>query len=138
MEEIKYYAVTAKCGHVGKGKYIEVTFAIEATSGKEAAKIGRMMPRVKRDHPQAIISVERINLEEYIELANSNAENPYLQCKNKQEQNAACPELYKEVKELYQIIDYSEKREARLTYLFKKRKLFDDMSIHNSYQLCSC
>ena len=106
MEEIKYYAVTAKCGHVGKGKYIEVTFAIEATSGKEAAKIGRMMPRVKRDHPQAIISVERINLEEYIELVNSNAENPYLQCKNKQEQNAACPELYKEVKELYQIIDY--------------------------------
>ena len=96
------------------------------------------MPRVKQDHPQAILSVERIKLEEYIELANSNAENPYLQCKNKQEQNTACPELYKEVKELYQIIDYSEKREARLAYLFKKRKLFDDMNIHNSYQLCSC
>ena len=138
MEEVKYYAVTAKCGHVGKGKYIEVTFAIEATSGKEAARIGRMMPRVKHDHPQAIISVEKISFEEFVELANENAENPYLQCKNKQEQKATCPELYKEVKELYQIIDYSEKREARLAYLFKKRKLFDDMNIHNSYQLCSC
>lgn len=138
MEEIKYYAVTAKCGHVGKGKYIEVTFDIEATSGKEAAKIGRMMPRVKHDHPQAILSVEKINLEEYIELANSNAENPYLQCKNKQEQNVMCPEIYKEVKELYEVNDYSKKREARLAYLFKKRKLFNDMNIRNSYQLCSC
>ena len=84
--EQKYFAVTAKCGHVRKGKYIEVTFAIVAESGKEAAKIGRTMPRVKHDHPMAILNVVELSEDDYNELYNENRNNPYLQCKNKQEQ----------------------------------------------------
>ena len=132
----KYYAVTTKCGHVRKGKYVEITFAIAADSGKDAARIGRTMPRVKHDHPMAILNVVRISYEEYLDLKEDNSNNPFLQCKNKQEQNMLCPELYKEVKELYEEKDPSVKRKERLAYLFKKRKLFDGMNIHNSYQLC--
>ena len=39
--ENKYYAVTTKCGHVGKGKFYIVTFAIKAFTKKEAAEKGR-------------------------------------------------------------------------------------------------
>ena len=70
--ETKYYAVTTKCGHVRRNKYVEVTFAIAAESGKEAAKIGRYMPRVKHDLPMAITNVVRISYEEYLELKENN------------------------------------------------------------------
>ena len=43
----KFYAVVTKCGHVGNGKYREVTFPINADSGKDAAEIARWIPRVK-------------------------------------------------------------------------------------------
>ena len=36
--ENKYYAVTTKCGHVGKGKFYIVTFAVKALTKKEAAE----------------------------------------------------------------------------------------------------
>ena len=137
--EQKYYAVTAKCGHVRKSKYIEVTFAIAAESGKEAAKIGRTMPRVKHDHPMAILDVVKISYEDYLELLEHNSNNPYLQCKNKQEQNISCPDIYMYVKDLYEDDiddDYKEKRKQRLDFLFKKRKVFGgDLDVRNSFRL---
>lgn len=136
--EQKYFAVTAKCGHVRKGKYIEVTFAIVAESGKEAAKIGRTMPRVKHDHPMAILNVVELSEDDYNELYNENRNNPYLQCKNKQEQNLTCPDLYKLVKELEEEkdeLEYKEKRKERLDYLFKKRRIFDGINAQSNHRL---
>ena len=34
---MRYYHVTAKCGHVGKDHYIPITFAVKAGSATEAA-----------------------------------------------------------------------------------------------------
>jgi len=137
--ETKYYAVTTKCGHVRRNKYVEVTFAIAAESGKEAAKIGRYMPRVKHDLPMAITNVVRISYEEYLELKESNSNNPYLQCTNRQEQNRLCPDIYNYVKEVKEDIDeddYKEKRKQRLDFLFKKRKVFGvDFDIRNNFRL---
>ena len=52
MEQIKYYNVTAKCGHVGRENYIPISFAVKAQSAKEASKRVRNFPRVKHDHEQ--------------------------------------------------------------------------------------
>ena len=136
--EQKYYAVTTKCGHVRRKKYIEVTFAISAEDGKEAAKIGRTMPRVKHDHPMAIINVIEIAYEEYLELLENNYNDPYLKCTNKQEQNINCPDIYKIVKDLYDIEDeedYKAKRKQRLEYLFKKRRVFDGINAQSNHRL---
>ena len=45
MENKKYFAVTTKCGHVGRKYYLPVTFPIVAESGKGAARLGRDIPR---------------------------------------------------------------------------------------------
>lgn len=43
----KYFEVQAMCGHVGKGKYIPISFPVIAINGKEAAEKVRSYPRVK-------------------------------------------------------------------------------------------
>ena len=137
--EQKYYAVTTKCGHVRRSRYVEVTFAIAAESGKKAAKIGRYMPRVKHDNPMAIINVVKISYEEYLELLENNSNNPYLRCSSRQEQNRLCPEIYEKVKELYDDedkYDYQEKRKQRLEFLFRKRKVFGgDVDVRCNFRL---
>lgn len=137
--ETKYYAVTTKCGHVRRSRYVEVTFAIAAESGKEAAKIGRYMPRVKHDHPMAIINVVKISYKDYLELKENNSNNLYLKCFSRQEQNRLCPEIYENVKKLYDEndkYDYQEKRHQRIEFLFKKRKAFSgDLDVRNDFRL---
>ena len=82
----KYYKVEAKCGHVGRGRCVWVTFATMAENGKEAAKRVRGLGRVKHDHRDAIRSVTEIDFEEFIVLRAANDMDPYLHCKNIQEQ----------------------------------------------------
>ena len=121
----RYYAVNTKVGHVGKGKYIEVTFAIKAENGREAARIAREMPRVKRDNPDAILDVDEISYEEYLELIGNNKKDPYFSCTCRQDQNRLCPDIYKRVKNLYEEVDseeYQEKRRIRLEYYIRKLK----------------
>ena len=35
MEQIKYYNVTAKCGHVGRENYIPISFPVKALNAKK-------------------------------------------------------------------------------------------------------
>ena len=83
----KYYAVECKCGHADSKKMcIYITFAVIADSKKEAAAIGRWIPRVKHNHKDAIRNVEEISYEEYLEIIKKNNDNPYLHCHSIQEQ----------------------------------------------------
>ena len=75
MENKKYFAVTTKCGHVGRKYYLPVTFPVVAESGKEAARLGRDIPRVKHTHKDAILDVREISYEEYLILENENDNN---------------------------------------------------------------
>ena len=50
-----YYLVLTKAGHLGKSCYMPIWFPVEAENGREAAKIARGYPRVKRDHKDAIL-----------------------------------------------------------------------------------
>lgn len=89
----RYYEVTAKCGHVGRGKYVEMAFYVKAANAKNAAEMVRKFPRVKRDHRQAISSVVEVTATEYLEGRNQNNCNPYFRATCIQEQRATCSEL---------------------------------------------
>ena len=82
----KFFEVQAMCGHVGKGCYIPIRFAVVAESGKDAAARVRNYARVKHHHKKAILQVQEISLDEYLLLKSENEADPYLHCKNIQEQ----------------------------------------------------
>lgn len=86
MEELKHFKVKAKCGHVGRRHYVPIYFPVQATTKKEAAKLVKTFPRVKRNHPDAILEVEEITAKEYKALKIENDNNPYLKCKSKYQQ----------------------------------------------------
>lgn len=81
-----YYLVTAKCGHVGKAQYYPGLFYVKAENGAEAAKIVRNMSRVKHDHKDAILSVEKIEHSDFKKGRENQRDNPYFNCHNPQEQ----------------------------------------------------
>jgi len=83
----KYFKVVAKCGHVGRKHYVPIAFAVEAESGKEAAKLTRFFPRVKHDHKDAILDCKEISYEEYLELNTINSNDEYLKCHSRQQQS---------------------------------------------------
>ena len=58
---MKYFMVTAKCGHVGKNNFYKGTLFLKAENGKEAARIARDCPRVKHDQKDAILDVKEID-----------------------------------------------------------------------------
>lgn len=123
----KFYAVITKCGHVGKDKYREVIFPINADSGKEAAEIARWIPRVKHHKKDAIIDVTEIDYIEYKALLEKNLNDPYLQCRNVQEQNKYCVDLYLEIKEMRpdRLEDDRNKRIDRVLYKQRKNKIIE-------------
>ena len=84
---MKYYLVTAKCGHIGKNKYIECPFYVLAPSGKEASHRVRYMPRVKHGHKDAIISCQEISKETFAEHQRDSRLAGYFVAKSRQEQS---------------------------------------------------
>lgn len=83
---VRYFAVETKCGHVGKDKCIYIKFAVKAENGKQAAARAREYKRVKHHHKDVIREVREISHEEFIQLHFENMNDPYLQCKNIQQQ----------------------------------------------------
>ena len=91
---MRYYTVTAKCGHVGRDCYIPITFAVKANSAKEAASVTRFLPRVKHHHKDAILSVEEVDFSAYQDRCYINSFDPFLQCSNRQEQRQEFDAIY--------------------------------------------
>ena len=92
-----YYEVKAKCGHVGKMYYYEGTFYEVAEDGKEAAAIVRERPRVKHQHKDAILSVKKITLEEYLDGKKRKELEAYYHCENRQEQDLFWSEIEEKI-----------------------------------------
>ena len=86
IKKRNYFKVVAKCGHVGKGYYFEGKFYVMAQTATRAAEKTRKFPRVKHDYKDAIISVEPISYQEYLEGQNYEYNRPYYNCLSKQEQ----------------------------------------------------
>lgn len=81
----KYFKVIAKCGHVGKNKYVPIPFAVSAQSRSEASQKALKFPRVKKHLDDAIISCEEIDRKIFIEIIKANKSNQYLKGKCKRD-----------------------------------------------------
>lgn len=124
----KYYAVHCKCGHVGVNNYIEIVFAVVANNGKEAAIKARKLPRVKHNKKDAIIDCYEISVEKYNEITEINKNDPYLKCKNIQEQRSIEgfeSRIVKEPKRATMKMNKKE-RKAFVQYKLKKQKQLID------------
>ena len=119
----RYFKVEAKCGHVGRGNCIWITFATTAETAKEAAKNVREFRRVKHHHKNAIRSVVEITLEEFVQIKMANDIDPYLHCKNVQEQRKI-----EGFESRIEIDNHTEKRVSKKkdsTYKQKKQSVYD-------------
>lgn len=117
-----YYVVTAVCGHVGKGRGIDKDFAVRAFNGKEAARIARDLPRVKHDMKGAIKNVVEVDFERFERQILINDNDPFLRCRNRQEQNLLCPQL-----DFYTI----EKEEKRKKQKVSEKRYFNNYCYHS-------
>lgn len=122
----KYYAVHCRCGHVGPKNYIEIVFAIIASSGKEAAAKARKMARVKHDKKNAIIDCYEISREKYFQIIEVNKNDPYLKCKNIQEQRSIEGFESRVLEEPINVVFKKTKQERKefVKYKLKKQKQF--------------
>ncbi|WP_443738690.1 hypothetical protein [Treponema sp.] len=103
---MKYYKVTAKCGHVGKGFYYPGDLFIKADNGRTAAKVAREMPRVKHDHKDAILNVVEIDYDAYLLGKEVAKTNPYFTCESIQDQYIYWDEIEAQIL----VDDYLEKQ----------------------------
>ncbi|MBS7294732.1 MAG: hypothetical protein KIG96_04965 [Treponema sp.] len=90
---MKYFMVTAKCGHVGKNNFYKGTLFLKAENGKEAARIARDCPRVKHDQKDAILDVKEID-DFFFDIGNRlNHTLHYYTCESVQEQRMYISEI---------------------------------------------
>lgn len=134
---IKYYAVICKCGHVGRNKYIPITFPVAATNGREASATARSIARVKHHQKFAIINCREIDKNEYCRLQKVNSSDPYLRCKNKKQQKMI-KNLDERIVEEQNVTKYGEKkskikRSERVSYINKKHNILDELTKQDCY-----
>lgn len=91
-----YYKVTAKCGHVGKGRYCIKNFYIKANGKSEARKRVERMPRVKKGLEDAVMNVRRISFETYMNGVVETGRDPYFKFKCEEDVLEAKKNGYKE------------------------------------------
>lgn len=114
------YEVHIKCGHVGKGKYVEKTVVVKAESAKEAALIARWLPRVKHHHKDAIFSVKRISIQRAKEINEINRQDPYFKCECVQDQRMYQEDIKIEKQEDIKLF---RREENKKVYYYGKEKL---------------
>lgn len=135
---MNYFIVKAKCGHVGRNSHIKISYAIIANTGVNAAKITRNLPRVKHHDKEAIIDVRQVEYDEYLKQRTINSKDPYLHCKNIQDQVNVFDDIRNRIecngdKAYIQEEDYIINRYKRIQSLLKKRKQYDILSYSYSY-----
>jgi len=90
---MKYFMVTAKCGHVGKNNYYKGTLFFKADDARQAAKLARDCPRVKHDQKDAILSVTEIDWIIFEAGRELNHSIHYYTCESVQEQRMYFSEI---------------------------------------------
>ncbi len=118
-----YFRVVAKCGHVGKGKYIEVSYPIYAENGREAAKIVMNYTKVKKHLKNAISGVYEITYEEYEKIRLKNKCDKYLRAHCSQEINLLDLDIKDLDKKNYKSQNEFESRKDRIAYILKKERI---------------
>lgn len=121
-----YYFVIAKCGHVGKGKYIDVIFPIMAETKKEASQIVLLKPKVKKQLSNAISFVFEVSKEKFDEQMNINKEDIYIHSHCKQEikeiLNSDKIQILPKKKQYKNSFEFNSKID-KVNYYYKKEKI---------------
>ena len=120
---MNYYKVIAKCGHVGKGRYIVKDIYVMADDGKEAALKGRWFPRVKHHWKNAIEAVYKITEEEYYLGKTKTKQDKYFQVKNSTEQRCFVDIDPDEVQEREML--ENKKKDKGFAYYVQMKKIRD-------------
>ena len=118
----RYFKVVTKCGHVGRYNCIWINFAIVAESKQQAADKVREEGRVKRDHKDFIKEIKEISFEAFMELKAQNDADPYLHCKNIQEQNRIVGFEERIFVDEYNLAKLEKPTSKRASAKFKKKK----------------
>lgn len=117
-----FYKVQAKCGHVGRNKYVLKLFYVQAESAKEAAHKIRFTLRVKHHHKDAIRYVEKIDYSEYISGILHRKKDLYFNAHNSSDQKRLNNDeiMYETFPE--------HKRTRNVLFKLKKRKMQERIS----------
>ncbi len=126
---MKYFKVTAKCGHVGKNNYYRGNLFIKAESGKEAAKIARDIPRVKHDRKDAILDVQEIDFETFETGRMINHGIHYYTCESKQEQNYYLYEIEENI-----FVEENGDFDKKLTKRHSLRNVYNSDPAYDTYK----
>ncbi len=132
-----YYEVIAKCGHVGKMKYVPIKFSVIAETAEEAASLVRYFPRVKHNLKSAILSVTKIDRKRFLEIKEINDNDPYLQCSCKRDQIIIGSSLEERIENYEwnykEKIPHKEYRFEKIVYKNKKNKEIERCYIKETY-----
>jgi hypothetical protein len=121
---MNFYKVIAKCGHVGKTRYYKGVFYLKAENGKDAAAKARQLPRVKHNHKDAILAVQKVGYDEFITGKKEQSENPYFKCKNSTEQKLIVDKIAKDIYTETNIEQHRKSKDDRLAKLAVLRRMF--------------
>lgn len=120
---MNYYLVTAKCGHVGKGKYHEVEFPICASSKSEAAQSCLKRSKVKKQLKNAITCVVEISRELYLKRIEEMRSDIYVRAHTKRE---ICHYIQMAESLIYENhrkkVNF-ESRAERVAYIMRKQRM---------------
>lgn len=120
---MKYFKVTAKCGHVGgTHKYIPIDFFCAADTASLAAGFVRKAPRVKHHQKDAIMDIVEISYEDYLKGGEAMCNDPFLNCTSKQQQDSFGDEIYDRV---------CDEKSGRYTPWINKYKNYDGTTRYN-------
>ena len=114
-----FFEVQAKCGHVGRNKYVIKKFFIKTDTAKRAAAIIRRAPRVKHNHKDAIIEVRKIDYQEYVEGIRENEKDDYFHIHNSSDQKRIAKN------DIIDEVCYKEERTREIGFKIRKWKLLE-------------
>ncbi len=122
-EQNNYYLVTAKCGHVGNRKYVDICFPIVAKSAHDAAQVVLNRPKVKKQLKNAITNVVKIDYDTYLEERTLFTRNDYIKAHYKKQIISYIDEaLIMEDVTLERKTSF-DSREERISFLLKKNQI---------------
>lgn len=129
----KYFKVIAKCGHVGRNKYVPISFAVVAQDKSEASQKALTFPRVKKHLKDAIISCEEIEKRTFKEIIKSNSKNEYM--KGKCRRDHYFEGFQEMIKENIKVFYHKRKLEPQKSAKYRREKYENGGSL-NCFHLC--
>ena len=101
-----FYEVLCKCAY-NKDYFVPISFPIASTCPREAARMARELPSVKKTQNDAVLDVVEIDAKRFRKLRRANDMDNYLNCRSAKEQRQIEGLEYRLVKESNQNFYYS-------------------------------